>query len=195
MALHPKLPDLQPGALIAAALTLLILPLRWILAMILGGIVHECFHILALQLQCIKIHRIRIGPSGALIFTAPMDSLQELLSAAAGPVGSFLLLFFLPCFPELALCGLAQGLYNLLPLYPADGGRILCSLAALWFPAHAATAARYARGVTHIFLTACAVTLVILFTRWFWVILTGLLLILKPGFGKIPCKEEPFALQ
>ena len=52
-----------------------------------------------------------------------LDAKGECLCALAGPLGS-LILAFLP-FSTLALCGLVQGLFNLLPIMPLDGGRIL----------------------------------------------------------------------
>ncbi len=187
--------DLRPGFLIFAALALLLLPLRWILAFCLASSVHELFHILVICLLRIPIYRIRIGPSGAVLSTASMEPWQELLSAAAGPLGSFLLLFFLSRFPELALCGLLQGLYNLLPLYPADGGRILRCTLALCCPNRIPTVEKWTSRITCFLLSALGVLLIWLFSRWFWLILRALLLILRQALRKIPCKAGPLALQ
>ena len=54
-----------------------------------------------------------------------MEPVQEALSALAGPAGSFLMLLLCRVFPEAALWGTVQGLFNLLPVYPLDGGRVL----------------------------------------------------------------------
>lgn len=54
-----------------------------------------------------------------------MAAWKEALCALAGPVGSFSVVLLAEYFPEAALFGLVQGLYNLLPVYPLDGGRIL----------------------------------------------------------------------
>jgi Zn-dependent protease len=63
----------------------------------------------------------------------PLTPWQELLCASAGPAGSILLLVFLHDFPELSVCGIAHGIYNLLPVYPLDGGRCAYSICRLIF--------------------------------------------------------------
>ena len=120
---------LEAGTCIFAALLLLTLPLPWLLSAILAASIHEFCHILALLLTKTKIYGLRIGPFGAKIETEPMSRTAELLCAAAGPAGSLCLLVLIRIFPRLALCGAVQGLFNLLPLHPMDGGRILrCGL-------------------------------------------------------------------
>lgn len=127
-----------PGC-ITAALMVLILPLPWLAAVFLAAAVHEVCHMVCLCLCGIPIYRIYIGTQGAAIETAALSPLQELLCAAAGPAGSFLCLIFARHFPMLALCGFLQGIYNLLPIYPLDGGRILHSIAQFLIPPYAET--------------------------------------------------------
>ena len=57
--------------------------------------------------------------------TGAMTPRQEWISALAGPAGSLLLGLIMPLFPGVAIIGMVQGIINLLPIYPRDGGRAL----------------------------------------------------------------------
>ena len=116
------------------ALLLLTLPLPWLLAALGAGAFHELCHFLALYAAGTPVRGFQLGPRGARILTGPLDPKTELICASAGPLGSLFLLLFLRLFPRMALCGAFQGLFNLLPIYPMDGGRVLRSALALLGP-------------------------------------------------------------
>ena len=134
--MNRKLPEIQvdPGFCLLLAGLLLLVPLPWILAAMAAAGFHELCHIFVILLLNGSFHSLSLGSSGARIRTGRLDTQKEFLSAAAGPAGSFLLGFlFLHTLPKLALCALCQGSFNLLPLYPLDGGRMLsCLLRMLW---------------------------------------------------------------
>lgn len=190
-------PERSTGAevLLYGAVCLMLLPVRWVIAVAAAGAVHEVCHILAIRLQRVRIHSLRIGLSGAVICTEPMNERQELLSAAAGPLGSLCMIALANLWPELAFCGLVHGLFNLFPLYPSDGGRILSCVLQLCCPERADLLLRWTERAVLFLLLFGAIGLIVLFPRWFWVILTGALLILRSAFRKIPCKADSLAVQ
>jgi len=102
-----------------------------VLSTIISAAVHELCHAGMLCVLGVGINEIRIGARGAVMETARMNHKQELLCTSSGPAGSFLLFLLFPYFPRIALCGLFQGLFNMLPVYPLDGGRILKCLISM----------------------------------------------------------------
>ena len=117
-------PCVSAGAYVFGALLILLLPLNWLLGWLLAVTVHELGHIIALKCCGLEIREIELGITGARIHVPPMTTSQELICAVAGPACSFLLLLIARWIPAAAVIGLVQGTYNLLPIYPLDGGRM-----------------------------------------------------------------------
>lgn len=125
---------LSPSLYLFAAVTILLVPLRWLLAAAVSVTVHELFHVAAIRCFGNRIYCVRVGIDGARIHTQLMPLWQELVCALAGPFGGLLLLLVARCFPLTALCSAFHSLYNLLPVYPQDGGRALRCGAQLLLP-------------------------------------------------------------
>ena len=107
------------------ALMLLLFPLRFLVGVLLAALIHELGHLLALKIAGGRVLSIRLRSFGARIEAAPMSPGRTALCALAGPAAGALTIFALKSFPELALAGLVQTVFNLLPVYPLDGGRAL----------------------------------------------------------------------
>lgn len=125
-----SIPEYQRGGLglILCALAVLILPFRWILGLTIAILCHEGGHLLALYLLDIPVMEIRGSLTGIRILTYELSPIQEFIAASAGPLFSFLLVTLKNVFPEVAVCAMVQGFYNLMPIYPSDGGRILSAI-------------------------------------------------------------------
>ena len=115
------------GCYICCALMILLLPIKVITSFFTAAAIHEICHILALRYHHVPVLQMKFGIGGAIIQTVPLSPRQEFYCSLAGPIGSFLCVLPYRYFPLLALCGIVQGLFNLLPVYPLDGGRILRS--------------------------------------------------------------------
>ena len=118
----------QPSALILMAALILLLPLDWLLAAMFAAALHELGHLTAIRAFGGYPVSVSVGMLGATIHTGPLTNKAEFLCAAAGPCASLTLIFLCRLFPKLALCGMVQGMFNLMPLYPFDGGRMLYCL-------------------------------------------------------------------
>ena len=107
------------------ALMLLLFPVRFLAGVLLAALCHELGHILAVKLSGGCILTIRLRSFGARIEASPLPPGRAAFCALAGPAAGALTIFTYKTFPELALAGLVQTVFNLLPVYPLDGGRAL----------------------------------------------------------------------
>lgn len=125
-------PEISGWLLLYLAVLILILPLRWVFAWVIAAVLHELGHIIALRCMGVRVRQLRLGLSGAKLFTEPLTSGQEFVAALAGPAVGVLLLGAAASLPRIAICGAVQSAYNLLPVYPMDGGRaVRCGMELL----------------------------------------------------------------
>jgi Zn-dependent protease len=109
----------------------------------LSVLVHEYAHVWVAKkvgVNTVKVLLFGLG-AAAMVESMVRYPKKELKIALAGPVSSFILfVIFLPLglifknfiFIYLFLVNLIMGVFNLLPIYPSDGGRILYDVLALF---------------------------------------------------------------
>lgn len=124
-----------PGFYILIAAAVLLIPFRWLVAWLTAALLHEMAHIVCLRLMGYDVLSVKLGMTGANIETDGQSGLKLSVCALAGPLCGFLLLMLLRIAPRVAVCGGIQSLYNLIPLYPLDGGRVIRGLIEHIFPA------------------------------------------------------------
>lgn len=173
-------------------LIILLFPNGWIASWIAAAVIHECFHIVALILFRVRILKMEIGILGAKIETEPMPGTIEQICALAGPVGALSVLPFSRYIPYIALCVLAQSVYNLLPVYPLDGGRALrCFLISRIRGERVAFAEQI---VLYSIIVICILVTVFL-KLGILPILFGIGLFIRYRNANRPCKQRPYRVQ
>lgn len=121
-------------SLIYAAILLLILPLNWLAAAMAAAAFHEICHYTAIRYTGNNAYEIILSCGSIRMKTTALSLGEELFCALAGPIGSLILFFCYPWIPKTALCAGIQGIFNLLPIYPLDGGRVFHALVHICFP-------------------------------------------------------------
>lgn len=106
-------------------LLLLLMPLKWLGAWLLAICVHEFCHWAAVKLCGGEVYTLTVGVGGTEMVCSPLSDRRRLLAVLSGPAGGFALILLGRWMPRTALCSWLLSVYNLLPIYPLDGGNAL----------------------------------------------------------------------
>lgn len=150
------------------AVAALISPLQVVVSVLLAAVLHEGGHLLLLWLLRVPVEGLRLSALGAELFARGAQRLsygRELLVTLAGPAAN---LFAAVIVAALSLhtqweggylfagANIILGAYNLLPILPLDGGRILYLVTAFFFGPMVGDA------VTAVAGTVCALSVLVL---------------------------------
>ena len=114
----------EGGFWLVLAMMILLFPFSVTAGIVMAAAVHEMGHILAIRISGGRVRRLVLRSGGATLQTDPMTPGRELFCALAGPAAGMLTLTLWRIFPEISVAGLIQTVFNLLPIYPLDGGRV-----------------------------------------------------------------------
>lgn len=189
MANEKKWLSFSPAYCVFLAMLLLAVPMQWCFAVLSAIILHELGHLAVIWIAAAPVGGTRLQLRGAAITLPPMSRGAELLCACAGPAVSLSLLLLARWLPRLAVCGALQGLYNLLPVYPLDGGRILCCIQKMVFsPPVAEKIQAVVEFLVFLLLSALAIYAICVLEMGFFPLLLLLNLLLQKISAKRPCK-------
>ena len=180
---------------ILMALFLLLLPLDWVLSVVFAGLFHELCHVFAVYAMNGRILRMEIRPMGCILETGRLDRQKQFISILAGPMGSLALLFLSHAAPKVAVCGLVQGIFNLLPVYPLDGGRLLALILQRLFPENSEIIRFAITVATFLAIDLIVITLAFSAQMGFLPVLFTLIWNIRLMPRKIPCKPSRIGVQ
>ena len=185
-----------PQFLVSIAVALLLIPLPLLFGWLVAVTIHEFSHYVMLRLCRCRIFAVRIGAFGAEIVTEELSNRQSFFCALAGPVGGLLPVLFAKWVPVIALCGVLQSAFNLLPLFPMDGGRVVESVANHFLPED--TAKKICSILEIGILTVLVLGIIYLTWRYslgLFPLTAVCLLLLRRGKIKISCKPRHLRVQ
>ena len=182
--------QINPWAYYFTAFAVLTVPLDWFLSALCAAVFHELCHIWAIKILGGKILGIHVCISGTIIETEIHGRWEELLSALAGPAGSLLLLTLCHVFPKLAICACVQGVFNLLPVYPLDGGRALLCCLEWVCPLKSDRILFWTETLLVFFIFFFAALGALVFSMGFFPVFAAMLLLIKAILRKRPCKQD-----
>ena len=180
----------------AVALALLLVTVQWLGAWILALTMHELCHYIAIRLCGGVVGEVKVSCRGVIMETRSLTLLKEAICVYAGPVGSLFLLVFARYIPRTSICILMLSAYNLLPIFPLDGGRGLGCLLKTFLPPAAVDS------ILHIIETGvliCGAIIAIYSVFWLGLGLFPAIIVLMLFWRskgiKTPCKKCRLGLQ
>lgn len=191
-----KIPvEVNTGFYVFTAFMLLVVPLKWMIAWVSAALFHELCHYAALKAFGARVLQLKIT-SGGTVMETDLQGVRACAASLAGPLGGLLLTLLGKNFPRLAVCAMIQSVYNLLPLYPLDGGRAIRNLLEMWTEECRARriSDRLGGGFLAVLL-GLALYMWIRLTMGCIPLLLVIFLAFKTSFIKFPCKERRFGLQ
>lgn len=176
---------ISPGFYFYLCLLVLTFPLKWVLSLGACIAIHELFHILAAKLLHIRIYSMEVRPGGFLLNTEQMQDKAELICALAGPLGGALPVLLWRIFPEMALISVFLTAYNMLPLYPADGGRALRCVLCMLLPRKTAYKIfEYTELTVLCTAVAAGLYMAVAFPRGYWLVILCFFPVLRAKIEK-----------
>lgn len=153
---------------------------------LLAAAVHECGHLIVIQLSGGTVHRLYLTACGAVLkCSLPPSPLSRAAICLAGPAASFALTALANPLGAYRLAGASAllGLFNLLPVPPLDGGMALRHLADGRFT-------RLLNGVAGVSVLVLLAGGVLLWRSGFggWLLLAGLMVTVS--FGRTISKNK-----
>ena len=126
--------QISTGVYIFLPAAILLLPLRWLLGWTFAVCIHELGHYLALRICKVPIFGLRLSPMGVTMETGDLERWETIFCALSGPLFALIFISLSSLLPCTVLCILFQSIYNLLPVYPLDGGRVLRAMLCMLLP-------------------------------------------------------------
>jgi len=102
-----------------------------IFVVFLSGLVHEGAHVLAARLFGLKIRRVLPLPIGFLADIEGLDAIsicRKIVIYAAGPLANIGIAIVFISNPYIYYTNMVMAIFNMLPIYPLDGGRIVLGI-------------------------------------------------------------------
>ena len=187
---------ISSGYCFALAVMILLLPPKWIMSAMIAALIHELCHYLAILACSGKTAGVGLYSFSARMALPEMGRGKELLCALAGPFGGLVLWFLAPWFPRLALCAAVQSLYNLMPVYPLDGGRALRCVLHIFLPPSAAEFVEaFLAWLTIGVLLILSLYVLAVLRQGVFLLFATVVLVFRTKDAKMPCKAGHFALQ
>ena len=109
----------------AWAFLVLAVPLRMLCGWLGAAVCHEMGHIMAQYTFGGRLRGIRVQPMGAVIEGEDLGVWRNVICVLAGPAAGAVPMVLMRSFPGCAIFSFLLTAYNLIPLYPLDGGRVL----------------------------------------------------------------------